>query len=268
VAAGVRYCGNCGAANPPSATHCGECGSALAPVVYVSPPPAPPAPPRANLLVWGLAGGALLTFALTLGLLAVLLNTANPGGRSTCPPDCPPPPHSPALSAPHTYTSKSLGWSIDYYDPEDMQAGTFGVTHQDDSSITWTWEYKGSWPIVFQGEKVAGRSPRQLADQLQQATFADAEPVYTIPGSELGYTGGYGEVYDLVLSQSGGQSQRARLVIMVAVRGEVAVELVALGAYVPNTRANFGHPNPASTWIVVFSGPLANNVRWPGEAPL
>jgi hypothetical protein len=268
MAAAVRYCGSCGAANPVAATHCGQCGAPLAPVAHAAPAPARPAPPRANLLVWGLAGGALLAFAVTLGLLAVLLNTANPGGKSRCPPDCPPPPRSPALSAPHTYTSATLGWSVDYYDPEAALAGAFGVTQQDANSITWTLVSHGDWPITFQGEKAAGRTPRQLTDQLQQATFPDAAPVYTVPGSELGYTDGYGEVYDLVLSQPGGQSQRARLVIMVAIRGDIAVELVALGGYVPNTRSNFGHPNPASTWIVALSGPLANNVRWPGAPPL
>lgn len=269
MAAAVRYCGNCGAGNPLGAAHCGRCGRPLAPaaLVYHAPPP----PRRANVLIWGLAGGALLAFAVTLAALAVLLRTAAPGGRTICPGDCAPPPRSPALSAPHTYTSRALGWSVDYYDPEAALAGSFGVTHQDDNSITWTLvgkRYPGNWPITFTGEKAAGRSAQAVGDQLQRASFPDAQPVYTIPGSELGYSDGYGQVYDITFSQAAGQSQRARLVIMVAVRGDVAVELVAIGAYVPNTPANFPHPNPASTNIVIFFSPLANNVRWPGEPPL
>ncbi|MEP7105558.1 MAG: hypothetical protein ABI838_06910, partial [Chloroflexota bacterium] len=82
MAAAVRYCGSCGAPNPPAGARCGQCGAILAPVLDEPPPP------RANWLVWGLAAGAVLAFAITLGVLAVLLNTSNPGGRSTCPPDC------------------------------------------------------------------------------------------------------------------------------------------------------------------------------------
>jgi hypothetical protein len=56
-------------------------------------------------------------------------------------------------------------------------------------------------------------------------------------------------------------------VLLVAVQGDVAVELVSVGAYVPNVPSTFPHPNPAATNIVLFFSPLANSVRWPGEAP-
>ena len=48
---------------------------------------------------------------------------------------------------------------------------------------------------------------------------------------------------------------------------DLAMELVSVGAYVPNVPSTFPHSNPAATNIVLFFSPLANSVRWPGEAP-
>jgi len=226
--------------------------------------------PRVGKLVWGLAAGGVALFALCLLLLGLLLRTGGSGGNAACPTSCAPPPKSPPLSAPHTYTSQSRGWSVDYYDPEQALAGSFSVTHEDADSITWTLvgkKWPGNWPITFQGEQAGGRSAQQMVADLQAAKFPDATPVYAIPGAELGYTDGFGEVYDINFSQATGTSQRARLVLMVAVRGDLAVELVSVGAYVPNVPSTFPHSNPAATNIVLFFSPLANSVRWPGEAP-
>jgi len=228
---GVRSCGTCGAAMDAAATHCGQCGAPATPPAFAPAPAyqvAAAVPHKtAGPAIWALAAGGVAFFGICLAVAAHIFATAGSGGQTDCPRRCsPPPPKSPPLSAPHTYTSKDLGWSVDYYDPQQALAGAFSVTHQDSGSITWTLvgkRWPGNWPITFQGEKAAGRSPGQIADQLQQASFKDARRAYSIPGAELGYADGYGGVYDITFSQATGTSQRARLVIMVAVRGDVAV---------------------------------------------
>jgi hypothetical protein len=288
MAATVRFCGSCGAANPGNGTHCGQCGAALAPPAAPAPAPAPTyaqgyAPASAARLAqalphktaapipWLLAGGAVLALAIVLTSVSFLFRTLSPGGHSPCPPRCAPVPKSPPLSAPHTYTSKTLGWSVDYYDRTPTSQVSFGVTHQDTDLITWTLVDKrspGSWPITVQGEKAAGRSPQQVLDQFQKARFPDARTDYPIPGAEIGYTDGVGAMYDIEFSEVGGSSQRARLAIVVAIKNDVVVEVIAVGPYIPNSPSNFEHPNPASTITVTYMSHLANDVRWKGEPPL
>ena len=213
----------------------------------------------------------MVALAALLTSVSFLFGTPGPGGRSPCPPRCAPVPKSPPLSAPHTFTSKTLGWSVDYYDRAPTSERTFGVSHQDADLITWTLvdtKYPGSWPITVQGEKAAGRSPQQVLDQLLRARFPDARSDYPIPGAEIGYADGAGAIYDIQFSQPGGSSQRARLALLVTVKNDVAVEIIAVGPYIPNSPSNFGHSNPASTSIVTYMAHLANDVRWRGEPPL
>lgn len=285
MASATRFCGSCGALNPGAGTHCGQCGAPLA------PPAQTPAPIQAQafapataagltralphktaaLTPWLLAGGAVVALAVVLTGGTFLFRTLGPSGHSPCPPRCAPLPKSPPLSAPHTYTSQTLGWSVDYYDPAPVLQGSLGVTHQDADLISWTMvghKYPGNWPITIQGEKAAGRSPQQVLDQLQKARFPDARPSYPIPGAEIGYTDAVGSIYDIQFSPAGGSSQGARLAILVAVKNDVAVEVISIGPYIPNSPSNFGHPNPASTNIVFYMSHLANDVRWKGEPPL
>ncbi len=263
----VAYCPRCGTANQTGAPFCGRCGQALGPapatavaVAYPYRQVAAPAP-AGHGARWLALVGAVAILAVILGAVAWLHQPHVTG--HDCGVTCKPP-SSPPLGNAHTYTSTDLGYSLDYFDG-DLLAQNGHITHQDGHSIAWTVDLgDGPFPIVFDGQAANGRSARQVVEQTQAAKFADATYVYTIPGDELGYYDGFGNVYDVNLASGGGQSIRGRLIVIAAVRKNVAVTLVSVGPYAASS-PNDGHPNPSDTYMVDVFDPIVNTVRFAGD---
>ncbi|HLQ61147.1 MAG TPA: hypothetical protein VK131_04725, partial [Candidatus Acidoferrales bacterium] len=243
-------------------SYCGHCGHALSARLPTAVPPYRAVPP----LLWAVYAASLVLFMVVMGGIAYLLG---PGGYRlpTCPPNCQPPPVTvPALSPPHRYSSSAFGYSLDWYDPPEGYP-PIKVVVQDDRSIGWTiTAYGYDWPYTFTGEPANGHTAQEIVEAIQANRFGNAKLVYTIPGAELGYVDGYGNVYDVRVSPPHGASLRGRLIIVVAVRKGLAVEMVSVGPYIPDD-GRYGHPNPAGTPIPFLLDPLANSITWPGETP-
>ena len=287
--AAVIFCGNCGAQNAPGTAFCGRCGAALArpaaapaasapvaPVAAGAPAPAyaggyaaypqdQQVPYRQAVVhqtqwwIWGLAAGAVLFLMIVFAIVAAVFGpSANPVRCTT--PGCQKVSNAPALGAPHRYTSKAVGYSVDYYDHPE-----YGVpisVAQDDKSITWKINI---WPWTLNGEKVSGRSAQQLVESIQQAQVPDAQYLYTIPGLTIGVTPGYGNVYRVALKTNGGQTVEARLIVAAAVKNGVAVELLVIGPYNKPDPKQDGHPNPSNTVLAQVANGYIKFVTWPGD---
>jgi hypothetical protein len=122
-----------------------------------------------------------------------------------------------------------------------------------------------SWSLT--GMPAGGRSAQQIVASTQSAEFPDAQQAYIVPDASLGYTVGYGTVYDVSISPGNGQSVHDRLLIIAAIRRGLAVVLVGLGPYQTSSPSSGGQPNPADTPLVQLGDfeENANSVTWPGE---
>jgi hypothetical protein len=213
---------------------------------------------------WLIALGILVLAIVGLAILGAAQSPSN----TTCTGlSCTvPPPRVHDIMAPETYTSSDYGFSLQY--------STANVTpsQEDSSSISWDAQLNDgsevSW--TFQGTDPNGRDARQIVEDVQSNNFGDATYAYTLPSAELGYTPGYGNVYDLEVAPNGGAAIHERLIIEAAIRNDVAVFFAGMGPYQKTDPNTDDHPNPAETPLVGLGDVdlSLESVRWPGEPPL
>lgn len=255
-----EVCGQCRTATRGEA-FCQTCGTAH------HATPRRGAAGRRRAPAWTLAGGVLVTVAVALGTAAVLLaphQVRCETFRCTAPPV-----HQRVAGAslpPGTagYTSSQYGFSVLYPagDAPNTKNGSSaewdGQLH-DGSMVAWT----------FFGVNPGGESAKQIVSTTLQNQYPDASYVYTIPGADLGYTAGYGNVYDVQVSPNGGGTVHARLLIIAAVKNGVGVVYMGLGSYKRSTPQTDGHPNPADTELVNLGDmeEMLATVTWPGSTP-
>lgn len=220
--------------------------------------------PRKRHHPWLIAIGAIILGSVILSALGA---AQQPGTVRCVAPACAPgPPRQQTLSPPSHYTSSSYGYSLDYstarINPSnsDSRSIAWDATLSDNSDVSWS----------FLGTSPRGRDTRQIVDALQQENFPDARYVYSIPGASIGYTPGYGNVYDLTVSPGSGSSVHDRLVVMVAIKRGVAVAFVGMGPYRATDPGSDSHPNPADTPLVDLGDvdESLTSVTWKGDPPL
>lgn len=273
MAAQPVYCGTCGTANAAGTAFCGGCGRPLAaaatPAYAYAYAPATPQqyaaaqPSRSHLLIWLLAAAGVGLFMICLAAIAVLF-VVRPPANPTCPPSCAPPPPrlAPPLGPQHAFSSSKYGWSLAYADKVAGNALT--IAGQSETGI----QFKiGSFPVGFEAEPASGRSAQQIAEALHQKTLPQATFVYALPGAEMGYNPGYGAVYDTTVQTANGQSLHVRMIIEVAIKKDLAIELVEIGPF-QQTVPKDGFPNPADTIIVFLTSGIVNTVTFPGDPVL
>jgi hypothetical protein len=282
----TQFCGRCGAINPSNAPFCGKCGRPLAArdssnVVSAAPAttsheqrttnnkqrttPAGPPSKLGSLRLWLIVGGVIVLASVGLGITAYALR---PQAVDCSPPKCViKPPTSHALPPEATpYTSSKYGFSIDY-------TLGFAPTSIDDSSVRWSGSlHDGSaFDYAFTGDSANGRSAQQVVQDIQRSKYPGAQAAYPpdgIPGADLGFTPGYGQVYDVFTS--GGRSTHERVVIIAAIQGDTAVSMVGEGPWRQPTEQSDGHPNPSDVSFVGLGEYMVSvtSVRWKGEPPL
>lgn len=177
-----------------------------------------------------------------------------------------PPPNHQMLAAPNRYTSTDFGFSVDYstsnITPSTQNANTIAwdAMLRDNSEVSWS----------FQGINPQGRDDQQIVNEIQQNNFPDATFAYRIPGADLGYTPGYGAIYDLTTTPGGGAAVHERLIIIAAIKRGVAVAFVGMGPYRRSNPQTAGHPDPADTPLVDLADFEQNitSVVWKGDPPL
>lgn len=213
---------------------------------------------------WLIALGILF---LAIAGLAVLGSAQTPTTTKCTGVSCTiPAPRTQPLSSPDVYTSKDYGYSLEYstsnVSPSDENSSSISWDAQlnDGSEVAWT----------FTGSSPNGRDARQIVEDAQSNNFGDATYAYTIPGAQIGYTPGYGNVYDLSVAPNGGASVHERLIIIAAVKGNVAVVFVGMGPFQKTDPQTDDHPNPAETPLVSLGDVEENleSVTWPGDSPL
>ncbi|MBV9282174.1 MAG: hypothetical protein JOZ41_19000 [Chloroflexi bacterium] len=207
--------------------------------------------------------GAVLLLILSL-LFNFISQLLQPSPVSCTPPQCKlPPPKQGPLTAPQHYTSSQYGFSLEY------STGNIPPSQTTASSIAWDGQLSDGSEISwsFSGSNGSGQSPQQLVTRAQSQHYPDAQLAYTVPDASLGYTMGYGNVYDVTVSPAAGESEHDRLLIFAAVRGGVAVTMIGLGPYQQASPNSDSQPNPADTPLVELGDfeENLNSVTWKGE---
>lgn len=214
-------------------------------------------PRKSHLGIWMTLGLALLLGMATLGFVTNTIKST----ASVCSESCPPPSQNP-LHAPHRYTSSAYGYSLEYFDRRDV---TLEETANNDTTIGFDVKENPVYSWSFTGMNPNGRSAQQIVRDVQSSTYPDATLVYTIPQAEIGYTPGYGNVYDDTVYTAGGDVVHVRIYILAAIKNGVAVEMDAVGAY---KAIDYGHPNPSLSPAPVLFDPILDTVTWKNEPPL
>lgn len=248
---------------------------------YGPPPPPPtlPPPPPPTGYSFAPSGYAVAPlkrtshrrivslFALTLVLVmgvVVGVSAALTPHRTVfiCPPNCGHPPTAAPVSVRPRMSGPNAAYTVEY----DPSGGNVTSSH-DANSVTEDLVVGDQGTLRLFGMPANGQTAGQVAASLLGKHFPNATRVYMVPNAEVGFQPGYGEVDDVNVQSTNGGYLHARLIVMVAVKHDVALVGVALGPYDPYTPdgINDGHPSGVSAEIAFLLDPLLNSFSWQGD---
>lgn len=214
--------------------------------------------PRLGWLLsrWGVV---LTTAAVVLIALAFVL--APKIVHYKCPPDCGKPPTGTPVMALPRFQPADNAFSVSY--PPD---GTAYAVTTAGNGVTARYTAGDGGVMQLFSEPANGRSAREVSQAILKRTYPDAKVAYEIPNAMVGYQPGYGEVADYWPQGSTTGYSRVRVLIMVAVKNDLA--LVAFGtgpyhAFGPDFGP--GPPSGANLEIAQDMAKYVNSFRWKGD---
>lgn len=245
----------------------------------MSAPATPPGPERfpgysvlsGSYTAGGLQSTSLRRLLVVVGASLALLVGASTGAwalsvepttRYACPPDCGRPPTGTPVQANPRYVAADGGFSVSY----PVAGAAYEITtHEDGVSAVYTGGDGGTMELF--GVPANGRAAEQVIDDLLDEKQPDATVAYVLPNATVGYQLGYGEVLD-VYPQGGGAGARTRIVVLAAVKNDLALIGVAIGPYhrfAPGDGP--GVPSGANLELAQDLGKYVNSFVWRGDSP-
>lgn len=228
---------------------------------YAPAAPKPSVQHSSHTKIISILVAALVVAAGAFVLISHLL-TPGPNTRPICDPTCggPPPVGKPVAAKPRFYGSNGA-WSVEY--PAHNPVFTNFRKSGDELYAELA---HGAAVIVVNGGDAGGKTPEQVVQTWVSAKFPDARPAYDIAHAEVGYTPGYGAIYDVYPQSTSGASVHYRLVLLAAVKNNTYVLVVGLGSYHPFLRGDpLNHPSGAATGVAIFMDGIVNSVEWKGD---
>lgn len=214
---------------------------------------------RRRLVSTWLVAIAVLAVAL-VGVSAML---AKPPVRYVCPPDCGRPPTGTPVSVNPRFAAPDGAFSVSYPAPESA----YRVSTEPNGVTAELLAGDGGTLRLF-SEPAAGRSARVIAKSLVDSTFPDTRTAYEIPNAMVGYRSGYGEVADCWPQGANSSYLRMRVLVMVAVKDDLALVAAAVGPYHQfGPDFGFGKPSGANLQIALDMGKYVNSFSWRGDPP-
>jgi hypothetical protein len=176
-----------------------------------------------------------------------------------CPPDCGRPPIGQPVTVNPRFTSADGAFSVSYPGAETAYTSTF-----DSNGVTSELHAGDGGTLRLFGEPAAGRTPRQIAEDLIAKSYPDATTSYQIPNAVVGYQPGYGVAADVF--QTGAQGERLRVLVMVAEKNGLALVAAAAGPYHEfSPDFGSGHPSGANLFLALDMGKYVNSFMWRGD---
>lgn len=214
-------------------------------------------------------------YFLTLGLWSLVLavglmvlsfvdsRVSDLPARYVCPPDCGRPPTGLPVATNPRFTAADGSFSVSYPTP----GAAYEVTREPNGVTAELTAGDGGTLRLF-SQPAQGRNAEQIATALTQEAFPDARVAYQLPNATVGYQPGYGEVADFQPLGASGQSELLRVIVIVAVRNDLALVAAASGPFRQFTPTSGpGPPSPANLQIAQDMGKYVNSFSWRGDPP-
>ncbi|MGI9125630.1 MAG: hypothetical protein ACR2JM_12905 [Mycobacterium sp.] len=213
------------------------------------------------LLTLGLWGLLLMVGMLILSL--VDSRVTDVPSRYICPPDCGRPPTGLPVATNPRFTADDGSFSVSYPTPN----AAYDVTMQS-NGVTANWTAGDGGTLRLFSQPANGRNAEQIAKELLQDGFPDARVVYQLPNATVGYHAGYGEVADFQPIGGSNIADRLRVLVVVAVKNDLALVAAADGPFREFTpEFGPGPPSPANLQIAQDMGKYVNSFSWRGDPP-
>ena len=206
-------------------------------------------------------GIAVVVLAGSLVGLSGLIS--KPAAKYICPPDCGSPPMNRAVEINPRFTSADGAFSVSY----PVEGAAYQISKQD-NGVTAVLQAGDGGTMQLFSRPAAGRTPKEIAVDLVNETFPDTKTAYEIPNTMVGYQHGYGLAADLWPQGAMSSSTRMRVIVMVAVKNDLALIAGAVGPY----RAfgpdfGSGKPSAANLQLALDMGKYVNSFSWRGDPP-
>jgi hypothetical protein len=115
-------------------------------------------------------------------------------------------------------------------------------------------------------EPARGRSAKDVAKAAVRKSYPDATFAYEIPNAMVGYQPGYGEAADDWPQGSAAAYSRVRIIVMAAVKNDVALIAFATGPYRAfGPDSGPGIPSGANLQLAQDMGKYVNSFQWSGD---
>jgi hypothetical protein len=211
---------------------------------------------RRLLVVWVAAIGAVAAV-----LVAMSGAMEKPSVRYMCPPGCGRPPIGQPVTINPRYTAVDGSFSVAYPAP----GSAYKVTMADHGVTADLLAGDGGTMRLF-SEPAAGRTPKEIATALVNKTFPDTKTAYEIPNTMVGYQPGFGMAADCWPQGATASYSRMRVIVMVAVKNDLALVAGAVGPYHAfGPDFGSGKPSAANLQLALDMGKYVNSFSWRGD---
>ena len=211
---------------------------------------------RRLVVVW------VVAIAVVAAGLVVLSGAIDkPAARYVCPPDCGAPPLGEPVMINPRFTAADGSFSVSY----PAEGSAYEVTTAADGVMANLQAGDGGMMRLF-SEPAAGRSPRDIAIALVNKTFPDTKTAYEIPNAMVGYQPGFGMAADCWPQGATANYSRMRIIVMVAVKDDLALIAGAVGPYHAfGPDFGSGKPSAANLQLALDMGKYVNSFSWRGD---
>jgi hypothetical protein len=198
---------------------------------------------------------------VALALVGLSAKMTKPAARYMCPPECGSPPTGTPVEINPRFTAADGSFSVSHPAP----SSAYRITTRPNGVIAEFLAGDGG-KMQLISQPAEGRSAQDIAKSLVKATFPDTRTAYQIPNAMVGYQSGYGEVADCWPQGNNSSYLRMRVLIMVAVKNDLALIAGAVGPYHQfGPDFGFGKPSGANTQIALDMGKYVNSFSWRGD---
>lgn len=250
----------------------------------------PPVRHTSRRRMLAILGIAVIAIAALVSVVAWLLTPPPPLYK--CPPNCGQPPTRPVSEPqggqpPPQAPTVVAGPPVSTYPRFSPSDGGFSVQYpksggQGPITVTDTLKPNGveikfsdlDGQATLFGQPANGQTARDIATGLIQRYYPGAQFNYEITHAMVGYQPGYGEVDDYTPQAPTSSYTKMRVVVLVAVKNDLALVATAAGPYVafqPSTKENprgpgvTDHPSGTSLALAERMGPFINSFTWKGD---
>jgi len=216
-------------------------------------------PPKAPSAVRLVSTWIVVVVVCAAGLVGLTAATTEPTERYLCPPNCGSPPLGrPAVINP-VFTAPGGAFAVSYPAP-----GTAYSVSIDDAGVTAEFTSGDTGAMRLFGEPARGRGAKDFAMSMLNDRYPDSRVAYEIPNTLVGYQPGYGVAADDWPDGDNVASSRIRILVMVAVKDDMALIAAAAGPY-RQLGSDSGPPTGAGLELALDMGKYVNSFRWRGD---